>query len=207
MQDNLQNYFADKSMKLLFDIVGVAASADGLNALIEILSNLPADFPVPIVVVKHLSPQYPSFLAEILNRHSALRVKQAENGDQLQPSKVYIAPPNYHLLVNANGSLSLSQTEKEHFVRPAADVLFRSIAEYYQERSLAVILTGGDSDGAQGVAAIKKMGGMVIAQDEATSKVFGMPAAAIKTGCVDFILPLPEIAAAIANLVMKGAIA
>ena len=188
----------------VFDIVAMAASADGLKALSTILSAFPPNFSVPIVVVKHLAPQYPSYLSAILNSSTSLRVKQAEDGEQLYPCTVYIAPPNYHLLVNSKGGLHLSQSAKVHFSRPSADVLFLSVAEHYKERAIAVVLTGGDSDGSTGVQAIKQMGGIVIAQDEATSKVFGMPAAAIKTGCVDFILPINEISTAIINLVTTG---
>jgi two-component system, chemotaxis family, protein-glutamate methylesterase/glutaminase len=190
--------------KPVFDIIGMAASADGLKALRTILATLPSNFPIPIVVVKHLAAQYPSYLATILKSSTSLTVKQAEDGEELYPSTVYIAPPDYHLLVNANGGLYLSQSAKVHFSRPSADVLFLSVAEHYKNRAIAVVLTGGDSDGSAGVKAIKQMGGVVIAQDEATSTVFGMPAAAIKTGCVDFILPLDKISTAIINLVMTG---
>lgn len=195
---------SDLSEIKAFDIVAIAASADGLKALIEILSALPSNFPVPILIVKHISPKYPSFLTQILNRHTSLTVKPAEDGEKLYQSVVYIAPPDYHLLVTPSGTISLSQSPKVHFVRPSADVLFESVAQSYKERAIAVVLTGGDSDGSKGVEAIKKMGGIAIAQDRATSTVFGMPAAAIATGCVDFILPLPEIAGAIANLVITG---
>ena len=187
-----------------FDLVALTSSADGLNALTQVLSALAPDFTVPIVVVQHLSPRYPSLLAEILNRRTSLQVKQAEEGGHLSPGKVFIAPPDYHLLVNADGSLSLSQTEKVHFVRPAAEILFESVAQHYQQRAIAVVLTGGDGDGSTGVQAIKKMGGKVIAQDQATSKVWGMPAAAIATGCVDWVLPLDKIGKAITQLVVHG---
>lgn len=187
-----------------FDLVALTASADGLNALTQVLAALPSDFPVAIVVVQHLSPHHPSLLAQILNRRTSLAVKQAEEGCHLSPGKVFIAPPDYHLLVNADGSLSLTQTEKVHFVRPAAEVLFESVAEHYKQRAIAVVLTGGDGDGSTGVQAIKKMGGKVIAQDKATSKVWGMPASAIATGCVDWVLPLDKIGQAITQLVVYG---
>lgn len=186
-----------------FDIVALTASADGLNALTSVLSALPADFPAAIVIVQHLSPRHPSLMAQILNRCTPLLVEEAEEGSQLSPGKVFIAPPDYHLMVHPDGSLSLSQTEKVHFVRPSAEILFESVAQSYKDRAIAVVLTGGDGDGSRGVQAIKKMGGKVIAQDKATSKVWGMPAAAIATGCVDWILPLDKIGAAITNLVMN----
>ncbi|MGA9380064.1 MAG: chemotaxis protein CheB [Phormidium sp.] len=190
-----------------FDIIAIGASRDGIKAITKIISELPVGFPVPIVIVEHLSPEYQSYLAEIFARRTKLTVKQAENGEQLQAGVVYIAVPNYHLLVNQDHSLCFSESAKEHFVRPAVNVLFVSVAEIYQQRAIAIILTGGDSDGAAGVQAIKKMGGIVIAQDEATSTAFGMPSAAINTGCVDFILPIDKIAEAIVNLVNKGVIA
>ncbi|MFB2921673.1 MULTISPECIES: chemotaxis protein CheB [Aerosakkonema] len=194
------------SISPAFDIVALAASAGGLNALSCILSCLPTDFPAGIVVVQHMSRQHRSFLAEILNRRTPLPVKQAEEGEQLIPGTVYLAAPDRHLLVNLDGTLSLTQTEKVHSVRPSAEILFKSVAKKYHKRAIAVVLTGANMDGSKGVEAIKKMGGKVIAQDESTSEVFGMPAAAIQTGCVDWILPLDKIADAIKNLVMGGQI-
>lgn len=190
-----------------FDIIAIGASRDGIKAISKIISELPAEISVPIVIVEHLSPLYQSYLAEIFAKRTKLTVKEAQDGEQLQPGVVYIAAPNYHLLVNKERGLTFSESAKEHFSRPAVNVLFVSVAEIYRERSIAIILTGGDSDGATGVETIKQMGGTVIAQDEATSTAFGMPSAAIATGCVDFILPIDKIAEAIVNLVNKGAIA
>jgi two-component system, chemotaxis family, protein-glutamate methylesterase/glutaminase len=187
-----------------FDVVALAASAGGLTALSRVLSALPSDFPAAVVVVQHLDPRHRSLMADILSRRTALRVKQAEEGDVLTPAMAYIAPPNRHLLVNPDGTLSLSQSELVHFVRPSADLLFESVAASHKDRAIAVVLTGTGSDGAMGVQAIKKMGGTVIVQDEKTSEFFGMPAAAIQTGDADFILPLDEIASALITLVMKG---
>lgn len=190
--------------KAAFDIVALAASAGGLAALSTILSNLPADFPATLVVVQHLDPRHRSLMADILNRRTPLQVKEAEEGDHLTPATVYIAPPNRHLLVNPDGSISLSQSELVHFVRPSADLLFESVAASYTDRAIAVVLTGTGSDGAMGVQAIKKMGGTVIVQDEKTAEFFGMPGAAIQTGGVDFILPLDEVAPALVTLVIGG---
>jgi two-component system chemotaxis response regulator CheB len=187
-----------------FDIVALAASAGGLAALSHILAALPAAFPAAVVVVQHLDPRHRSLMADILSRRTPLQVKQAEEGDRLCAAMVYIAPPNRHLLVNPDGTLSLSQSELVHFVRPSADLLFESVAASYKDRAIAVVLTGTGSDGAMGIQAIKKMSGTVIAQDEHTSEFFGMPSAAIHSGNVDFILPLDEIAAALVTLVVKG---
>ena len=153
-----------------FDIVALAASAGGLRALSQILAVLPADFLAAIVVVQHLDPRHRSLMADILSRRTTLKVKEAQEGAQLSPGTAYIAPANRHLLVNPDGTLSLSQSELVHFVRPSADLLFESVAASYKERAIAVVLSGSGSDGAMGVKAIKKMGGTVIVQDEKSSE-------------------------------------
>ena len=184
-----------------FDIVALAASAGGLNALTQVLQALPADFAAGIVVVQHLDPRHRSLMAEILGRRITLKVKEAAQGDRVAAGTVMIAPPNNHLLVNQEGLLTLTQTELVHFLRPSADLLFESTAAAYRERAIAVILSGSGHDGAMGVKAIKKMGGTVIAQDQESSEFGGMPAAAQQTGLVDFVLPLNEIARALQTLV------
>ncbi|PYM62198.1 MAG: chemotaxis protein CheB [Candidatus Rokuibacteriota bacterium] len=188
-----------------FDVVALAASAGGLGALNLVFAELPGDFPAALVVVQHLDPRHRSLMAEILGRRTRLRVKQAAEGDELGPGTVFIAPPDRHLLVNPDGTLSLARTQLVHFVRPSADLLFESVAASYRERALAVVLTGTGIDGTMGVQAIKKMGGTVIAQDEPSSDFFGMPGAAIQTGSVDLILPLTGIAPALVGLVVKPA--
>ena len=165
---------------------------------------LPANFPAALVVVQHLDPRHRSLLADILNRRTQLQVEQAGEGGRLSPGTVCIAPPDRHLLVNSDGSLSLTQSELVHFVRPSADLLFESVAASYKDRAIATVLTGTGSDGSMGVKAIKKMGGTVIAQDAHTSEFFGMPGAAIQSGHVDCILPLDEIAAVLVRLVVIG---
>jgi two-component system, chemotaxis family, protein-glutamate methylesterase/glutaminase len=186
-----------------FEVVAIAASAGGLNALSQLLSGLPANFPAAVVVVQHLDPRHRSLMADILSRRTPLQVKQAEETDKLSPGTVFIAPPNKHLLVDSEGTLSLTQSKLVHFVRPSADLLFESVAASFKDQVIGVVLSGSGSDGAMGVKAIKKMGGTVIAQDEATSEFFSMPNAAIQTGCVDFILPLREIPPALVTLVMS----
>jgi len=194
---------AVRPVKSAFDIVAVATSAGGLHALTDILTTLPADFPVPMVVVQHLDPRHRSLMAEILGRVTALTIKQAEEGDRLAPRTVYIAPPDRHLLVNPDRTLSLSQSELVHFLRPSADLLFESVAASHRERAIAVILTGTGRDGTMGVQAIKKMGGTVIVQDLESAEFSGMPAAAIHTGLVDMIVPLKDMALTISKLVSK----
>ena len=170
----------------------------------HVLSSLPKDFPAAIVIVQHLDPRHRSLMASILARRTRLTVKEARDGDSIGAGTALTAPPDRHLLVNADGTVSLTQTELVHFVRPSADLLFESVAASFKEKAIAVVLTGSGSDGSMGVKAIKKMGGTVIAQDENTSDFFGMPGAAIATGAVDFILPLDEIAGALETLVMIG---
>lgn len=187
-----------------FDVVAIASSAGGLAALTSTLSTLPADFPAAVLVVQHLDPRHRSLMAEILSRRTALAVVQAVGGEPIEAGTVYVAPPDHHLLANADRTLELAQTELVHFVRPSADLLFESVAAAYRERSIAVVLTGSGSDGAMGVEAVKKMGGTVLAQDESTSEFFSMPSAAIATGKVDFVLPIEEMAPALLSLVVGG---
>lgn len=183
--------------------MAIAASKGGLNAISQILSTLPSDFPAAIAIVQHLSPNCPSYLAKILKYRTRLRVKNAETGELLRPGTVYVAVPDKHLVVNPSGKLSLSDAARVNFVRPSANVLFRSVATSYQRRAIAVILSGKDTDGLLGVLAIKKHGGIAIAQNEATCECFEMPKAAINTGKVDFVLPPNAIASTLYNLVMS----
>src|SRR5881296_2061762 len=187
-----------------FDVVALAASAGGLVALGTVLTELPPEFPAAVVVLQHLDPRHRSLMAEILNRRTSLPVSQADEGDILRPGEVLIAPPNKHLLINAGGAVSLTETELVHFVRPSADLLFESLAASFKDRVIAVILTGTGSDGSMGVKAIKKMDGTVIVQDERSAEFFGMPGVAMQTGSADFVLPLEEISSVLVILVLKG---
>ncbi|HUQ26025.1 MAG TPA: chemotaxis protein CheB [Burkholderiales bacterium] len=183
-----------------FEIVALAASAGGLNALTRVLEMLPENFPAALVVVQHVDPRHRSLMAEILARRTPMPVTEAHEGDRVSPGHVYVAPSNRHLLVNSDGTLSLTQTELVHFVRPSADLLFESTAAAYGERAIAVVLSGSGHDGAMGVKAIKKTGGTVIVQDLRNAQFTGMPESAIATGVTDFVLPLDDIAPAILTL-------
>jgi two-component system, chemotaxis family, protein-glutamate methylesterase/glutaminase len=189
-----------------FPVIAMAASVGGLNALSVILGGLPANFPAAIAIVMHLAPDHKSILAEILNSRTHLTVKQAHTGDILCRGSVFIAPPNHHLSASESGRLKLSSSaaKKVHYARPSAEPLFASVAEVYQKDAIAVVLTGGDGDGSFGVQIIKEHGGQVIAQDRPTSQDFSMPETSIKTGDVDFILPLNEIAHKLIELVGFG---
>ncbi len=139
-------------------------------------------------------------MAQILGRRTALKVREAVEGDRPAPGEVLIAPPDRHLLLNLDGTVSLSQSEMVHFLRPSADLLFESAAASRRDRVIAVVLSGSGSDGAMGVRAVKKMGGTVIVQDEKSAEFAGMPAAAAQTGAADFVLPLEEIPPALVSL-------
>jgi two-component system chemotaxis response regulator CheB len=186
-----------------YDVIAVAASAGGLDALSAVLGPLPADFPAAVVVVQHVSPRQKSHLAHILSRKTLLPVTQAADGDRLAPGRVYVAPPDWHLLVEPGGRLALAQTPRVRFVRPSGDVLFGSVATCCKDRGIAVTLTGGGSNGAAEVKVLKELGGLVIAQDPATAQQPAMPQAAIDTGCVDLVLPLAEIGPALIRLVRE----
>jgi two-component system chemotaxis response regulator CheB len=164
---------------------------------------LPADFPAAIAIVMHISPNHQSLLAEILKSRTRLAVKQAHTGDLLCQAGVFIAPPNHHLFVDPVGRLKLSSSaaEKVHYARPSAEPLFASVAKAYKKNAIAVVLTGGDGDGSFGVRIVKENGGKVIAQDRPTSEDFSMPETSIKTGDVDYILPLNLIAPKLIELV------
>ncbi|HEY9615211.1 MAG TPA: chemotaxis protein CheB [Microcoleaceae cyanobacterium] len=187
-----------------FDLVAIVTSAGGLHALETILADLPKNFPVPIAIVQHLSPQGPGLLPGILNRRTQLMVKQAVAGVQLQAGHVYVAPPDQHLLITSSGIITLAHTERVNYARPSADVLLESVAESFRQRAIAVILTGKGRDGAIGIQRIKQLGGMTIAQDQATAEFFSMPQAAIQTLAVDFVLPLVEIAPMLVDLMWKN---
>lgn len=185
-------------------VVALAASAGGLAAISQILSNLPADFPAPVLVVQHQDPHHRSWMVEILSKRTDLQVLQVRGGERLAAGTVFLAPPGHHLLVAVDGTLSLSDTARVRFVRPSADVLFGSLAESWDGGAIAVVLTGTGKDGADGVCAVKGRGGTVIVQDEASAEFFGMPNAAIQTGMANQILPLEAIAAVLMELTAGG---
>lgn len=184
-----------------FEIVAIASSAGGIQALTALLGALPADFPVPVVVVQHLDPRHRTVLADVLARRTRLTVKLAEDGEEVAAGVAYLAPPNRHLLIGEDRTVSLTSSALVHFVRPSADLLFESVAGAYGAGAIACVLTGTGRDGATGTEAVKSCGGTVIVQDPATAEFTGMPEAAVATGSVDFTLPIEEIAAVIRGLV------
>jgi two-component system chemotaxis response regulator CheB len=194
--------FGDADPVRPYGIVAIAASAGGITALSRVLGSLPVGFPVPVVVVQHLDRRHETVIASVLGRRTTLPVVLAKADEQAEPGTIYVAPPNYHLLVGAGGPLTLSSSELVHFVRPSADLLFESVAGAYGAVALACVLTGSGQDGAMGVNAVKSRGGTVIVEDPKTAEFKGMPNAAVATGSVDFVLPLDEIGSVITGLVM-----
>ena len=176
-------------------IIVIGASAGGLNALILLLSKLPAKFNIPILIVQHTSPYQESLLTDILGKRSVLPVVEAEDKMMISPGLVIVAPPNYHMLVEGDATVSLSTDERVKYSRPSIDVLFESAAWVYGKNSLGIILSGANDDGAKGIKEIKEAGGITLAQNPETAEFPIMPQAAIETGAVDFILTIDEIAA------------
>ena len=188
-------------------VVGIGASAGGLAALTAVLGPIPRDFPLPILIVEHQLPGSKSLLPSILDRSTALTVKQAEDGETARPGTVYVAPTDTHLVIGPDRRLKLLDSAPDRFLRPSANVLFRSLAEYVGGAAVVIVLSGMGRDGAEGAVAVKEAGGRVMAQDEASAQFFGMPGAAIETGAVDQVLPATEIGPALSLMVARGAAA
>lgn len=188
--------------KRQIEIVAIGVSTGGPMALGRVIPELPRDLNVPIVIVQHMPPMFTAMLAERLDSQSEYRVVEAEAGLPVEPGTAYIAPGNYHLLLKQSGSegiiTALNQEPMENSCRPSVDVLLRSVASHYGDRSLTVILTGMGVDGMKGCGRIKQAGGSVIVQDKDSSVVWGMPGAVAQAGYADAILPISEIASEIA---------
>ena len=184
-------------------VIGIGASAGGINSLIELLSSVPKSLPACFVVVLHLSPDHKSYLAEILGRYAKMRVKEAENQDLLQAGVVYIAPPNSHVTV-VNNRLRLGLEPPLHMHRPSIDILFESIADAFKERGIGIILSGAGRDGSDGLRLLKAVGASTMVQDPHEASFSSMPTHGIDTGCVDYIVPVRDIAARLSNLCLTN---
>ena len=173
--------------------MAIGTSTGGPNALAEVIPQLPADFPVPIVIVQHMPPTFTRFLAERLTAASSLVVQEGLSGALLEPGHVWIAPGNFHMDLRRDESvvrLGIFQAAPENSCRPSVDVLFRSVAEVFGQNALAVVMTGMGQDGLRGCELIKEAHGQVIVQDEASSVVWGMPGYVAKAGLADSVLPV-----------------
>lgn len=184
------------------DLVVIGASKGGVAALRTLVGSLGADFPAAVLVVQHLSAEYPSQLAEILAREAKLPVGRAVDGEPIRPGRVYVAPPDHHLLVD-DGVVRVSRGPKENRMRPSVDALFRSAAFVYGPRVVGVVLTGHLDDGTAGLYAIKDRGGVAVVQSPLDAEAPSMPQNALLYVEVDHVLPLAEIGPALARLVAE----
>ena len=190
----------EKDVKRRGKIIVIGSSTGGPQTLERLVPKLPADLDAPVLLVQHMPPAFTKSLAERLDRLSALRVKEAEEGDIIEKGKVYIAPGDYHMEIkrglNAGENvdkITLSQKPKEEGVRPSVNYTLRSAAEFYREKVVAVILTGMGSDGTEGMKPVKAYKGVCIAQDKDTAIIYGMPKSIADAGLADYILPLDQI--------------
>jgi two-component system, chemotaxis family, protein-glutamate methylesterase/glutaminase len=185
-------------------IVAIASSTGGPAALAKILQGLPFDFPLPIVIVQHISPDFTGSLVSWLQGNTVLKVKQADAGEYPKAGFVYVAPSNVHLTIQRNGQFAYQTQQGMWRYMPSCDVLFYSVAECYGQRAIGLILTGMGDDGADGLGAMYETGAVTFAQGEASCVVYGMPKEAAARGAVQEILELNEIAEALTSLVRKG---
>lgn len=186
------------------DAVVIGASAGGVEALCLLLAALPATVRASLFIVLHLPRERPSLLAAIFQAKCALPVREAEDKESVEPGTVYVAPPDYHLLLDEGPSLALSSDEPVNFSRPAIDVLFESAADLYGERLLGVILTGGNQDGAAGLEAVLRGGGLAVVQRPDTAQVALMPASAVARNPASRVLALEQIAHLLSELPQKA---
>ncbi len=189
------------------DVLAIGISTGGPNALAEFMPAIPADFPVPIVIVQHMPPVFTKLLAERLDNKAAITIFEGTTGAAVEPGQACLAPGDFHMMVerSQNGlKVKLNQDAQENSCRPAVDVLFRSVASGFGPNVLAVVMTGMGHDGLIGCEHIRKAGGQVLVQDEASSVVWGMPGSVSHAGLADQVLPLNQLAAEIINRVRYG---
>ncbi|MGI9100917.1 MAG: chemotaxis protein CheB [Terriglobales bacterium] len=189
----------DTSAAQKIQVVAIGASAGGLQSLFAVLTPLPRSFTPSVLVVQHLSPEYPSHLADLLGRKLQLPLVPPVDGDDMAPGTVYVAPPDFHLLAEPS-RVRLLQTPKVHHSRPSIDLLFESVAVNFGEHAIGIMLSGSGRDGAAGIQAIKRAGGITIAEDPSKAEFSAMPYAAVATGCVDYVLPLAKLAPCLIDL-------
>jgi two-component system chemotaxis response regulator CheB len=188
-------------------VLAIGCSTGGPNALVEIIPKFPADLPVPVVITQHMPPMFTKFLADRLNAMSAVTVKEATEGDVLVPGTVWIAPGDFHLVLERQGGqvvTTLSKAPPENSCRPSVDVMLRSVVACYDHRVLSVILTGMGQDGLHGCELVHEVGGRVLTQDEASSVVWGMPGFVARAEIAEAIVPLAGMAEAIIDRIRRA---
>ncbi|HWM71601.1 MAG TPA: chemotaxis protein CheB [Steroidobacteraceae bacterium] len=191
---------APETLQGRIEAIVIGASAGGVEALSVILPLLPATFRPSLLIVLHLPRERPSLLVEIYEKRCALPIREADDKEPVEPGTVYFAPPDYHMLVEKNRQIALSTDEPVHFSRPSVDVLFESAADVYGDRLLGVILTGANEDGAAGLHAIHRAGGVTVVQQPDSAKAPLMVVSALQRNPADFVLSLPEIAQLLCGL-------
>jgi len=191
---------AADSLRGRIEAIVIGASAGGVEALGLILPALPATFRPSLLIVLHLPRERPSLLVEIYEKRCALPIREADDKEPIEPGTIYFAPPDYHMLVERNRQIALSTEEPVHYSRPSVDVLFESAADVYGSRLLGIILTGANQDGAAGLHAIHRAGGVTVVQQPDSAKVPLMIVSALQRNPADFVLSLPEIAALLERL-------
>ncbi len=175
------------------NLLAIGSSTGGPNAVAEVVKSLSADFPASVVVIQHMDEAFAGGFAEWLSTQTAMKVKVARNGDQLQHGTIYVAATNNHLICDAIGRLKYTEQHQEIVYRPSVDVFFNSLDRYWKDNLLAVLLTGMGRDGAEGLLRLRKKGVYTIAQDQATCAVYGMPRAAAEIGAAETVQPLDNI--------------
>jgi two-component system chemotaxis response regulator CheB len=183
-----------------FELVVIGASLGGLHALIVVLEGLPAAFPLPLVVVQHRGAEAESGISEVLQRHTGLMVTEVEDKEMIVGGRVYLAPPDYHLLAEPDRTFALSTEAPVRYARPSIDVLFESAADVYREKVVGVLLTGASVDGARGAHRIKQQGGWLIVQDPATAESRVMPEAGLAATQADEVVAIDRIAESLQHL-------
>jgi two-component system chemotaxis response regulator CheB len=178
---------------MAYELVAIGTSVGGLQALIALLGELPPTFPLPIVVAQHRSADVKSGIREVLQTYTPLKVVEPEDKDQIEAGCVYLAPADYHLLVESDRTLALSTEGPVHYARPSIDVLFESAAEVYREALVGVVLTGASADGASGARRIKECGGRLVVQDPATAESRVLPDAALAAAAADEVVSLDRL--------------
>lgn len=178
---------------LVYEVIVIGVSAGGLQALTQIIPEIPKDYPLSIVIVQHRLNDYNDFLAQYLSNLSELAVKEPQTLEPVLPSHIYVAPAGYHLLIERNKKFSLNVDPPVCYSIPSIDVLFQSAATCYRSKLIGIILTGANSDGSDGIKTIKEYGGLTVVQDPNTAEVDFMPKAAINNTDIDHIIPLNQI--------------
>ena len=176
-----------------YGAIVIGVSSGGMTALKFIFSALPAGFSIPIIIVQHVSARSDNEWIKLLNDKSNLNIKEADEKEKIETGNVYIAPSNYHLLIEKDKTFSLTIDEYVNFARPSIDVMFESAAEAYKNKLIGIVLTGSNSDGTKGIKRIKELGGIAIIQDPETAESPNMPASAIAAIQPDYILSLEKI--------------